>query len=97
MVRFGRKIHFRADLRRSKKKIERSIVGSTSVGSVVQRGSLVFVDDAKGHRLTSLPAGKGSKDGLQGHTSSTVSLRRGLLIDTYDERGQRLSSTLAGR
>jgi hypothetical protein len=68
-----------------------------AIGSAVQRGSLVYVYDEKGRRLTSLLAGEGPKDGLHGYTSSTVSVRRGLLIFTYDERGRRLSSTLAGR
>jgi hypothetical protein len=68
-----------------------------AIGSAVQRGSLIFVYDDKGNRLTSLLAGQGPKDGLQGYTSSTVNVRRGSLIYTYDERGRRLSSTLAGR
>ena len=68
-----------------------------AIGSAVQRGSLIYVYDEKGNRLTSLLAGKGPKEGLQGYTSSTVSVRRGSLIYTYDERGRRLSSTLAGQ
>ena len=68
-----------------------------AIGSAVQRGALVYVYDEKGHRLMSLLAGQGPKDGLQGYTSATVSVRRGSLIYTYDERGRRLSSTLAGR
>jgi hypothetical protein len=68
-----------------------------TIGSAVQRGPLVFVFNEKGNRLTSLLAGQGPKDGLQGYTSATVSVRRGGLIYTYDERGRRLSSTLAGR
>ena len=68
-----------------------------AIGSAVQRGSLVYVYDEKGRRLTSLLAGQVLKDGLQGYTSSTVSVRRGSLIYTYDERGRPLSSTLTGR
>jgi hypothetical protein len=68
-----------------------------AIGSAVQRGSLAYVYDEKGRRLTSLLAGNGPKDGLQGYTSSTVSVRRGALIYTYDQRGRRLSSALAGR
>jgi YD repeat-containing protein len=68
-----------------------------AIGSAVQRGSLIFVYDEGGRRLTSLLAVKGPKDGLQGYTSSTVSVRRSLLSYTYDERGRRLSSTLARR
>jgi hypothetical protein len=68
-----------------------------AIGSAVQRGQLVYVHDEKGNRLTSLLAGQGPKDGLQGYTPATVSVRRGSLIHTYDERGRRLSSTLAGR
>jgi hypothetical protein len=51
-----------------------------AIGSAVHRGSLVYVYDEKGRRLTSLLAGKGPKDGLQGYRSSTVSVRRGPLI-----------------
>jgi YD repeat-containing protein len=72
-------------------------VSIMTIGSAVQRGQLVYVYDEKGRRLTSLLAGQGPKDRLQGYTSSTVSVRRGSLIYTYDERGRRLSSTLAGR
>jgi hypothetical protein len=68
-----------------------------AIGSAVQRGSLVYVYDEKGNRLTSLLAGQGPQDGLQGYTSATVSVRRGALLHTYDERGRRLSATLAGR
>jgi hypothetical protein len=68
-----------------------------TIGNAVQRGSLIYVYDEKGRRLTSLLPGDRPKDGLQGYTSSTVSVRRGSLIYTYDERGRRLSSTLAGR
>jgi hypothetical protein len=68
-----------------------------AIGSAVQRGSLIYVHDEKGRRLTSLLTGRGPKDGLQGYTSSTVSVRRGSLIYTYYERGRRLTSTLAGR
>jgi hypothetical protein len=72
-------------------------VNIMTIGSAVQRGQLVYVYSEKGYRLTSLVAGKGPKDGLQGYTSSTVSVRRNALIHTYDEKGRRLSSTLAGR
>jgi hypothetical protein len=48
-----------------------------AIGSAVQRGSLIHVYDEKGRRLTSLLAGAGPKDGLQGYTSSTVSVQRG--------------------
>jgi YD repeat-containing protein len=68
-----------------------------TIGSAVQRGSLIYVYDEKGRRLTTLLAGAGRKDGLQGYTSATVSVRRGSLLYTYDERGRRLSSTLAGQ
>jgi hypothetical protein len=53
-----------------------------AIGSAVQPGSLVYVYDEKGHRLTSLLAGQGPKDGLQGYTSWTVSVRRNSLIHT---------------
>jgi hypothetical protein len=67
-----------------------------AIGSAVQRESLVYVYDEKGRRLTSLLAGKGPKEGLQGYTSGAISVRRG--VDLYLRRkGRRLSSTLAGR
>jgi hypothetical protein len=47
-----------------------------AIGSAVQRGSLVYVYDEKGRRLTCLLAGQGPKDGLQGYTSATVAARR---------------------
>ena len=53
-----------------------------AIGSAVHRGSLIYVYDKRGRRLTSLLAGQGPKDGLQGYTSSTVSVRRGSLIYT---------------
>jgi hypothetical protein len=56
-----------------------------AIGSAVQRGSLIYVYDEKGRRLTSLLAGKGLKDGLQGYTSSTVSVRQ-QLVDLYVRR-----------
>ena len=68
-----------------------------AIGSAGQRGSLVYVYDEKGRRLTTLLTGQGPKDGLQGYSSSTVSVQRGSLIYAYDEEGRRVSSTLAGR
>ena len=98
VVQFGRKSTFgrTCGAAQEDRAIHRQ-VNVMAIGSAVQRGSLVYVYDEKGRRLTSLLAGKGMKDGLQGYTSATVSVRRGSLIYTYDERGRRLSSTLAGR
>jgi hypothetical protein len=68
-----------------------------AIGSAVQRGSLIYVYNERGRRLTSLLAGNGPKDGPEGYTSSTVGVRRNSMTYTYDEKGRRLSSTLAGR
>ena len=98
MVRFGRKSTSRRTGGAAKE--DRAIhrqVNIMAIGSAVQRGSLVYVYDENGCRLTSLLAGNGPKEGLQGYTSSTVSVRRSSLIYTYDERGRRLSSALARR
>jgi hypothetical protein len=98
VVRFGRKSGSGQTCGAAKK--DRAIhrqVDIMAIGSAVQRGSLIYVYDEKGRLLTSLLAGKGPKEGLQGYTSSTVSVRRGSLIYTYDQSGRRLSSTLAGR
>ena len=62
-----------------------------AIGSAVQRGWLVYVYDKKGRYLTSLLAGKGPKDRLQGYSSSTVSVRRGSLIYTTTKGARRLA------
>ena len=83
MVQFGRKSTSERTCGAAKE--DRTIhrqVNVMAIGSAVQRGSLVYVYDEKGRRLTSLLAGKGPKDELQGYTSSTVSVRRGSLIYT---------------
>ncbi len=66
-----------------------------AIGSAVQRGSLVYVYDGRGHQLAMLQAGNGAQDGLKGYTGETVSVRRGAYVYTYDEKGRQLSMTLA--
>lgn len=67
-----------------------------AIGNAVQRGSLVYVYDEKGHQLFAQSAGNAAKgDGLRGYTSSVVNIQRGALIYTYDERGRQVSATPA--
>jgi hypothetical protein len=68
-------------------KIEQSVVrvNVMAVGSAVQRGSLIYVYDEKGRRLTSLLAGKGPKDGLQGY-NVVDRQRASRLVDLYLRR-----------
>jgi len=66
-----------------------------AISTAVQRGTIVYVYDAKGHQLCSVSVGNGPKDGLQGFTSSSVSVRRGTIIYVYDEKGRQISSVSA--
>lgn len=67
-----------------------------AIASAVQRGAFVYVYDERGRLLTTLAAGTGPRDGLQGYTGGTVAIRRGAFVYVYDERGQ-LRSTVASR
>ena len=58
-----------------------------SIGSAIERGSLICVYDQHGITLFSKARGSGAKDGLLGFTSSTVTARFGSTIFTYDEHG----------
>ena len=61
------------------------------IGSVSQTGNLIAIFDSKGSRIGSI--GLGSKDRLQGYTSTTVTVKTGNgICNVYDERGSRISS-----
>ena len=58
------------------------------IGSVIERGSQVFVYNEFGHLLYSKPKGSGPQDGLLGFTNSTVTVQSGSTTLTYGENGQ---------
>jgi len=66
-----------------------------SIGNAVQRGSIVYVYDEKGHQIATISAGSRPGDGLKGYTSTTVNVQRGSIIYTYDEKGRQISTTSA--
>ena len=66
-----------------------------TIGSAIERGSLICVYDEHGHTLFSKARGSGPKDGLLGFTSSTVTVRFGSIIYTYGERGETLFAKAA--
>ena len=66
-----------------------------TIGSAIERGSLICVYDQHGHTLFSKARGSGPKDGLLGFTSSTVTVRFGSIIYTYGERGETLFAKAA--
>jgi hypothetical protein len=66
-----------------------------SIGNAVQRGSFVYIYDAKGRQIGSAPAGSGKADGLKGYTATTVNIQRGSFIYTHDEKGRQIASTPA--
>ena len=63
-----------------------------TIGSAVQRGSVVYIYDEKGRRIASVLGGTGPADGLQGYTNTTVNVRRGSTFYTYDQNGRRIAS-----
>lgn len=62
-----------------------------AIASAVQKGNFVYIYDERGRQLTTIAAGGGSHDGLQGYTATTVSIRKGNFIYIYDERGHQKS------
>lgn len=66
-----------------------------AIGNAVQRGRMVYIYDEKGRQIGSIPAGTRAKDGLKGHTNTTVNVQRGSMIYTYDEKGRQIASTTA--
>ena len=61
-----------------------------TIGNSIEKNGFVYGE--KERQLTSLTAGSGPDDGLQGYTSSTVNIRKGDFVYTYDERGRQLAS-----
>lgn len=57
------------------------------IATAFQRGSTVYVKDAKGFTLTTLNVGSGS---LAGYTSGSFSVERGSMIYVYDAKGRHL-------
>jgi hypothetical protein len=66
-----------------------------AIGSVVQRGSTIYIYDEKGRSLTAVSAGGKPPDGLVGYTSTTVSVRRGSTIYMYNEKGMSVGTVFA--
>lgn len=67
-----------------------------SIASAVESGSMIYLYDAKGRMLATVPAGSGADDGLVGYTDQSVSVWRGLMIYVYDARGRMTGSLRAG-
>ena len=63
-----------------------------TIGTVIQRGPIVYVYDEHRNQLCTIAAGSGDDCRLEGYTSSTVSIRRGNIVYMYDERGQQLGT-----
>ena len=57
------------------------------IGTAVQRGQSVYVQNAKGTQLFVQPGE------LHEYTGATVSIRRGKYIYTFNEHGRQLSVT----
>jgi hypothetical protein len=55
-----------------------------SIASVIQRGSFLYVYNAKGSQLSTIAAG----DGLVGYTGSSINVRKGNFIYIFDARGR---------
>lgn len=66
-----------------------------AIGNAVERGSLVYIYDEKGHQTATVPKGSGAADGLKGYISTTVNVRRGAIIYSYDAKGHQLSTSPA--
>ncbi|OYY38320.1 MAG: hypothetical protein B7Y08_23135 [Rhodospirillales bacterium 24-66-33] len=60
-----------------------------AIATAVQKGTMVYVYDAKGRQL-SVHNGV-----LHGYTGGSVSVKRGTMIYTYDEKGRQISVTSA--
>lgn len=66
------------------------------IGSVVQRGNVVYVYNELGESIAATSAGEVEKgEGLKGYTSTTFSVQRCGVIYTYNARGESISATSA--
>lgn len=63
-----------------------------AIGSAIQRGTTVYVQDEKGRRLATIDCGAGPNDGLKGFTGSTVCVQRGTTLHVYNENGYPIST-----
>lgn len=61
-----------------------------AIGSVIEKGHMVYVYDEKGKQLCSKAFG--NNWGLVGYTGTSFSVRNGKMIYVYDEKGKQLSS-----
>jgi hypothetical protein len=48
-----------------------------TIGTVVQRGPIIYIYDEHRNQISTITAGSGADCRLEGYTSSTVSVRRG--------------------
>ena len=62
--------------------------------TAVQRGSNVYVYNAKKQQIFYRFAGIGPSDGLKGFTDSTVSIQRGCYIYTYNQKGYQIGAKI---
>ncbi len=62
-----------------------------TIGTAIQKGTIVRAYDEKGRQTCAVPSGFGPKDGLHGYTGSAFSVRRGSLVYTFDENGRQRS------
>ena len=63
-----------------------------TIATVTQRGSFLYLYDAKGIQISVIAAG----DGMVGYTSSSVSVRRGNFVYVFDAGGKQTSVIPAG-
>ncbi len=61
-----------------------------AIGSVILKGSYVYVYDEKGHQLSSKNVGSNAE--LRGYTATSYSVQKGNYVYVYDEKGRQLSS-----
>jgi len=66
------------------------------IATVVERSGTIYVYNDKGTIITTLTAGSGPKDGLQGYTQSTISVRRSGTIYVYNPNGTIINTITAG-
>lgn len=67
-----------------------------TIGHAVQRGTLIYIYDAKGEPVTSISApGRWATDGLKGYTASRILVQKGELIYSYDCQGHPVDKPVA--
>ncbi len=68
-----------------------------AIATVVQRGSVIYVYDEKGHTIFVKGIGSGPNNGLKGYTNTTVTIQLGSVVQTIDEKGRTLFVTSVGK